>query len=136
MLWSLKLSSFLPVCFIFCCFDWVIFIILSFRSLMSSKSPSLPFVPSSVLFLSVILFFSSDYSVLIFSSSLLNSYCVHLLLFLSSVSILITNVLNSLFGTLLSVLLVSFTVFFFFLVISFETNSFVFLFFLNVSDFM
>ena len=137
MLWSLKLSSFLPVCFIFCCFDWVIFIILSFRSLMSSKSPSLPFVPSSVLFLSVILFFSSHYSVLIFSSSLLNSYCVHLLLFLSSVSILITNVLNSLFGTLLSVLLVSFTVcFFFFLVISFETNSFVFLFFLNVSDFM
>ena len=101
MLWSFKLSSFLLVCLIFCCFDWVISIILSFRSLMSSKSPSLPFVPSSVLFLSVILFFSSDHSVLIFSSSLLNSHCVHLLLFPSLVSILITNVLNSLFGILL-----------------------------------
>ena len=79
----------------------MISIILSFESVMhSSVSSSLLLIPSSVFFISVIVFLISDWFYFIFSSSVLKFSLCSLILFPSSVSILITNALNSLYGTL------------------------------------
>ena len=52
--------------------DWMISIILPFRSLMlPSVSPYLLLIPSSMSFISIIVFFSSDWFFFEFSSSLL-----------------------------------------------------------------
>ena len=69
---SLKLSLFFKICFPFHCYDWVIFIILPFRLLMHSCiSPNLLLIPSSIFFISLTVFFSSDWFFFIFSSFLL-----------------------------------------------------------------
>ena len=63
--------------FLFCYFDWVIFVILSSRPLINSYvSPSLLLISSSAIFISVTVFFSFDWRIFIFSSSLLKSHCV------------------------------------------------------------
>ena len=72
---------------------------------MCSLSPCVPLIPSSVFSISVTIF-SSDW--LLFSSSLLKfSFCSSIL-FPSSVSILIINVLNSLSGKLFIFVLLRF----------------------------
>ena len=64
--------SHFKICISLGCSDWIISIILSFRSLMlSSVSPYLLLIPSSVSFISIIVFFSSDWFFFEFSSSLL-----------------------------------------------------------------
>ena len=102
--------SFLKVCYSFWHSDWVIFIILSSKSLTRSVIPSLLFIPSSVFFISVIVYNSvltGSFSVFSNSSSKF-SLCSSLL-FPNSVSILTTNALNSLSNKLF--ISVSFVVF-------------------------
>ena len=70
----------------------LICIILSCRSLKSSVSPSVQFIPYSVFFASVIVFCSSFF---VFSNSLLKFLLCSFVLFPSSVSILPANSLNS-----------------------------------------
>ena len=69
---SLKLISFIYLFFAFCFSVWVISTILSSMSFMHySVSPNLLLIPSSVFFITVIVFFSSDWLFFIFSKSLL-----------------------------------------------------------------
>lgn len=65
-----------------------------------SISPSLLFLLSSVFFISVIVFFIFDWLFYVFSSSLLKFPLGSSSLFSSSISIFITNALNSLSGKL------------------------------------
>ena len=75
-------------------------------------------------FISVIVFLSSEWFFFILFSSLLICPLCSPILFPSSVNILITNTLNYSSGKLfISVSLVVFSGFFFFLVLSIETNS-------------
>jgi len=70
--------TFLKFSFSFCFSDGGISIILSPRFLLcSSISPSLLFIPSTVFFISFMVFFSSDYLYIFFSSFLLK-LSVHL----------------------------------------------------------
>ena len=101
----------------------MIFIILSSRlGIHSSVSPSLLLVPSSAIFISVIVFLSFDWFFSIFSSSLLKFSLCSYILFPNSVSVLITNALNFLSGKLF--IFISLCIFFqvFFLALSIETN--------------
>ena len=77
------------------------------------------FIPSNVSFISVIIFSSSDWFFFIFSSSLLEVLLCSSILFPSSVSILITNAFNSLFGKL-CICFISCLIQSFFLALSFE----------------
>ena len=88
-------------------------------------------------FISVIVFLSSEWFFFILFSSLLICPLCSPILFPSSVNILITNTLNYSSGKLfISVSLVVFSGFFFFLVLSIETTFTVFLFCLTFSVFM
>ena len=109
----------------------MISIILSSRScICSSVSPSLLLIPSSTFFILVIVFFSSDWLFVLFFNYLLKFSLCSPILFPNSVSILIINVLNSSSDKwFISVSLVfqSFLV----IVLSMESNSSVFSFFLT-----
>ena len=62
----------------------------------SSVSPSLLLIRPSVFFISVIVFFSSHFYMYIFSISMLKCSLCSSILFLNSVHVFITTVLNSL----------------------------------------
>ena len=92
---SLK-PSFLKIYFAFCCSEWAISIILSYRLLMHSPvSTTLLLIPSSMFSFKLLQF---DWFFFIFSSSLLKFLLCLSILSQNSVSILITNSLNSLSG--------------------------------------
>ena len=64
---EIQLCSFGELIFKFCCFNWVISTTLSFRPLIhSSASSNLLLTPSSVFFISVIVFFSPCWFVCLF----------------------------------------------------------------------
>ena len=97
----------------------------------SSVSLSLLFIPCSVLFISFIVFFSSDWFFFIFSNSLLKFSLCSSILFPNSISILITNALKSLTGKLFISVLLFFQGFS--LALSIEASSSVFSFYLTFS---
>ncbi|KAF6384984.1 hypothetical protein mRhiFer1_008837 [Rhinolophus ferrumequinum] len=86
---SLKPSSLFFILFSFCCSVWVIAANLSSKSLIrSSASSNLLVIPSSEFFISVIVFFISNWLFIMISLSFFMSS-------LSSLNILIISVLNS-----------------------------------------
>ena len=103
------LSSIFFFLFIVLIGSFTLFYLLSLMN--SFVLPSQLFIPSNVSFISVIIFFSSDWFFFIFPSSLLEVLLYSSILFPSSVSILITNAFNSLFGKLFVSLVVLFGVF-------------------------
>ena len=106
---------------------------LSARSHMcSSVSPSLPLIPSSMFFISVILFFGSDWFFFIFSSSVFKFSLYLSILFPNSVHIFI-NALTFLYGTFFKFVSVFIFQFFFSLALLDETNYFFFSFGLTLS---
>ena len=102
---SFKLSS----CFSICCSNWVISTVSSRSLICSSASSNLLFVPSSIFFISAVVFLHSDWFFYIFSMSLFMFSVYSSILLLSLMGIFMTVILDSLSeGLLISIWLSSF----------------------------